>query len=77
MRHITFSGYYAGLPICGVKRSEATERGDSFAHAGRWLDNPDLVAETCLECRKLWDEAGDDTAEYEAANQAVRNFPTA
>ena len=60
MRHITMTGIDAGLPICGVNRVEATKRGDQFHHAGRWLDNPELVEETCPQCRKLWDEAGED-----------------
>ena len=70
MRHITFTGYYAGLPVCSVNRIEATARGDLFHHAGRWLDNPELVAETCPECRKLWDAADDDS---EAAEQIFQD----
>jgi hypothetical protein len=63
MRHITMTGIDAGLPVCGIKRSVAAERGDSFAHPGRWLDNPAIAHETCPDCRRLWDEAGEDDSE--------------
>lgn len=75
MRHITMTGLDAGLPICGIKRSDAAARGDLFHHAGTWLNNPELISETCPACRKLWDEAGEDENEHEAAAQNVSRMP--
>lgn len=61
MLHLTHTtGYYAGLPICGLSRMEAEKRGDRMEHPAysrrgieRQMGDPEL----CSECRRLWDEA--------------------
>lgn len=58
MRHITITGPYAGQPICGDVRNET----DSYAHAGRWLDNPEATADLCPRCSAAWECDEDEEA---------------
>lgn len=53
-RHISLAGLYAGVIACG---QEELKEGETKAHPGRWLDNPDLQDEICPDCLKLWEEA--------------------
>jgi Zn-finger nucleic acid-binding protein len=62
MFHITLIGHYAGATVCGasllltayVKDIE----GDTYAHAGDWLDNPEILV--CPKCREVWDSLESD-----------------
>ena len=53
MRHITLTGYYAGETVCGAPKGI---EGDTYAHAGEWLDNPKCRVDLCTECAKIWDD---------------------
>ena len=53
--HLTLTGYYAGVPLCGVNKFKAIERGDDFMHVVfAPLDNLDLYF--CPECISIWEE---------------------
>ena len=61
--HLTYTGYYAGQPLCGVNKPQAYYNGDTFYHAMYWhdWDNPDV----CNQCKEIWfatDDDEDDTA---------------
>jgi len=61
MTHLTFTGYYAGRPLCNVNKPDALQRGDKFVHAiyCHDLNDPDL----CPDCKKLWESVDDDEEE--------------
>lgn len=56
MRHITLTGYHAGVTICGAAKDI---EGDTYAHAGEWLDNPECLAELCPVCARVWGDVGE------------------
>tara|TARA_R100000995_G_scaffold63313_1_gene32681 strand:- start:385 stop:564 length:180 start_codon:yes stop_codon:yes gene_type:complete len=55
LKHITLTGYYAGATVCGVAKGI---EGHSYAHAGDWLDNPEIFV--CPKCREVWDSLEDE-----------------
>ena len=55
MKHITLTGYYAGSTVCGAAKDI---EGDTYAHAGDWLDNPEIFV--CPKCREVWDSLEDE-----------------
>lgn len=66
MTHLTMTGYYAGLPLCGIDspldKAAAKERGETFVHAtyapvAVFAPDSDL----CAKCRAEWDAAADDS----------------
>lgn len=62
MIHLTFSGYYAGQPLCGCDRYEREEAGDQFIHASSFpFGNKRLLDITCQDCLDIWngEEDGD------------------
>lgn len=56
MRHITLTGYYAGETVCGAPKGV---EGDTYAHAGEWIDNPKCRVDLCKECAEIWDSLDD------------------
>ena len=59
LTHLTFTGYYAGVPICGINKESARLRGDLFVHAVYApLDNKDI--NFCPACMLAWEDAQDD-----------------
>ena len=52
MIHLTYSGFYAGLPICGEKRNEK----DTYQHFGTTSTIEHIISELCPDCRAIWDE---------------------
>jgi hypothetical protein len=57
MKHLTHTGYYAGVPFCGCNRQERTEAGDTFchvpySHVKEFFELPGL----CPKCVKVWNE---------------------
>lgn len=55
MRHLTLTGYDAGLPLCGDKRE-----GDTGWHAV-WLTREQMEAyrqsdDSCPVCLTVWDD---------------------
>ena len=52
--HLTFTGVYAGRPMCGINKQDAAEKGHRFSHAmyTKNLDNPDI----CPACLEFWNQ---------------------
>ena len=63
-KHISHTGYYAGVLYCGKSRKAMIGDGESSSHWGRWvyLDGIDL----CEDCRQVEAES---EAEAEAEKQ--------
>ena len=59
MIHLTFTGYYAGTPLCGCERNSE----DTFLHAvyapKAMINGEDKTV--CKECLKVWNESEDDS----------------
>lgn len=58
MIHFTHTGFFAGVPYCGIPRNET----DKFVHPpynamGRYnlLNSPDM----CPKCKEIYNDAGD------------------
>lgn len=55
--HLTYTGYYAGRPLCGCDKAVETEMGARFVHAGyHGKMNPELTW-LCPDCVAIWDDA--------------------
>lgn len=51
MIHLTQTGPFAGVTLCGASRTEKELQGDRFAHAAYApIEHPEI----CPECRKVW-----------------------
>lgn len=50
--HLTATGFYAGMVLCGKRR----EPGGKYVHAGYHA----AVGNICPECQKYWDELDDE-----------------
>ena len=53
-QHITFTGYYAGTPVCRVHKPNAQKAGDTFGHLGDWVDNPHIQNSICPDCKAIY-----------------------
>jgi hypothetical protein len=58
--HLTLTGYYAGMPICGITRQEASEKGHTFRHAVYCSDEQIASSECCPNCRQVWNESAEE-----------------
>ncbi len=47
--HLSFTGFYAGVRLCGVSKAE----GPKAWHAMYATD--EQLAEVCAECKRIWE----------------------
>ena len=59
MMHLTFTGVYAGLPICGADRAAEAERGARFAHYAYCGDLSERL-DVCSDCLEIVRESEED-----------------
>ena len=65
MKHITQTGWFAGVPFCGAERNTR----DKYTHPGLWIYNPELADSICPQCLA---EYNDGLTPEEIAEDAKR-----
>lgn len=61
MIHITITGPYAGMPLCGCDREAEHIKGNTFAHvpytnSAKWFACQDI----CPKCKEVWFDDNED-----------------
>ena len=58
MKHLTYTGFYAGTPYCGCDKESEKEIGNDFMHIKDKKTMIKLKDSICKDCYRVYDICG-------------------